>query len=175
MAKARRAKTGATAAASGAGKETALGPLASLIAFHLRRAQNVSFEAFARRVGQANLAPGHFAILAVIDVNHGINQTALSRATGRDKSTLTPAIRTLLNSGYVSRTRSTVDSRAYHLSLTRTGKRYLAQLREHAEAHDQRLDEIVGSEHKPLLVHLLQKIVTGLEKDRKARPRTTSR
>lgn len=149
--------------------DPSLGLLSSYIGFLLRRAQNVSFEAFATRVGQANLAPGHFAILAVIDVNRGINQTALSRAVGRDKSMLTPAIRTLLNSGFVARTRSTTDSRAYRLSLTRAGKRYLAQLRVHAEAHDRRLDEIVGSEHKELLLQLLQRIVTGLERDRKAR------
>ncbi|MGC4029892.1 MAG: MarR family transcriptional regulator [Steroidobacteraceae bacterium] len=151
------------------GHATSLGPLASYIAFQLRRAQNMSFEAFANRVGKSNLAPGHFAILAVIDANHGINQTALSRATDRDKSTLTPAIRTLMNSGYVARVRSAADSRAYELSLTRAGKRYLDQLRAHAEAHDRRLDEIVGPAHKALLLHLLRQIVLGLEKDRKSK------
>lgn len=151
------------------GDEPSLGPLSSYIAFQLRRAQNISFEAFANRVGKASLAPGHFAILAVIDANHGINQTALSKAVGRDKSTLTPAIRTLLGSGYVTRARSVADSRAYELSLTRTGKKYFDQVRAHAEAHDQRLDEIVGPAHKALLLHLLKQIVAGLEKDRQSR------
>ncbi len=155
-------------AAKGGG-ELSLGALSTYIAFQLRRAQNMSFDAFAARVGKSNLAPGHFAILAVIDANHGINQTALSRATDRDKSTLTPAIRTLMNSGYVSRTRSATDSRAYELSLTRSGKRHLDQLRAHAEAHDRRLDEIVGSAHKAQLLTLLKQIVSGLEKDRSAR------
>ncbi len=145
--------------------EPSLGPLKNYIAFQLRRAQDLSFEAFARRVGQANLEPGHFAILAVIDANHGLNQTALSHATGRDKSTLTPAIKALLNRGFISRARSKSDSRAYQLSLTVAGQKYLAKLMVHAEAHDRRLDEIVGAFHKSLLIHLLERIEDGLEQD----------
>ncbi len=143
--------------------EADLGPLKNYIAFQLRRAQDMSFQAFARRVGEADLSPGHFAILAVIDENPGLNQTALSQATGRDKSTLTPALKGLEKAGLISRARSRVDRRAYHLNLTPMGQEHLAKLMVHAEAHDRRLDEIVGEFHKPLLIHLLEKIVSELE------------
>lgn len=143
--------------------EVSLGPLKNYIAFQLRRAQDVSFNTFARRAGQANLGPGHFAVLAVISANPGLNQTALSRATGRDKSTLTPAIKFLLDRGFITRARSKTDSRAYQLTLTRAGTKHLEKLMVHAEAHDRRLDEIVGEFHKPLLIFLLESIVAGLE------------
>ena len=148
--------------------EASLGPLKNYIAFQLRRAQDMSFEAFARRVGQANLAPGHFAILAVIGANHGLNQTALSHATGRDKSTLTPAIKSLLKHGFIARVRSKSDSRAYQLSLTAAGQKQLDKLTVHAEAHDRRLDEIVGESNKALLIDLLERIEDGLEQDKQA-------
>ena len=147
------------------GSEASLGPLKNYIAFQLRRAQDVSFQAFARRVGQTDLSPGHFAILAVINENPGLNQTALSHATGRDKSTLTPALKGLEKHGFILRTRSETDRRAYHLSLTTAGKAHLDKLIVHAEAHDRALDEIVGDFHKPLLIHLLERIVDELEKD----------
>lgn len=141
-----------------------MGPLRNYIAFHLRRAQDISFQAFARRVGSTELNPGHFTVLAIIQENPGLNQTTLSHATGRDKSTLTPALKGLEALGYVVRTRSTTDRRAYHLDLTPEGETYLAQLKIHAQEHDRVLDEIVGEFHKPLLIHLLEKVVDGLER-----------
>jgi hypothetical protein len=90
----------------------ALGLLRNFIGFHLRRAQEASFEAFAHRVGAADFGPGHFAALSVIRANPDINQVNLSRATGRDKSTLTPVIRNLVKHGFVQRHRSRTDSRA---------------------------------------------------------------
>lgn len=139
-----------------------LGPLKGYIGFQLRRAQDVSFQAFARRVGENDLSPGRFAILSVINENPGINQTALSYATGRDKSTLTPALKDLEKRGFVSRERSSVDRRAYTLNLTDLGRKHLRELTVHAEAHDRALDAIVGEFHKPLFIHLLEQIVEGL-------------
>lgn len=147
------------------GCDVDLGPLRDQIPFHLRRAQDMSFQAFARRVGRSDLSPGHFAILSIISQNPGLNQTALSFATGRDKSTLTPALKALEAQGVVTRVRSEVDRRAYHVHLTDAGRDYLAQLQVHADAHIRLLDEIVGDFNKPLLIHLLERITEGLTND----------
>ena len=74
-------------AAEGSRQSTALGPLADMVGYHLRLAQEASFRAFAQRVGARSLKPRRFAILLLIDQNPGLTQTALSRASGRDKST----------------------------------------------------------------------------------------
>lgn len=147
------------------GGKIRLGALKTYIGFQLRRAQDVSFQAFARRVGETSLSPGHFAILSVISENPGLNQTALSNAAGRDKSTLTPALKSLEKSGYIERMRSEADRRAYHIHLTPAGKAYLQKLVVHAQAHDRALDEIVGEFHKPLLIHLLERIVEELDRE----------
>ena len=145
--------------------EVHYGDLRTYIAFQLRRAQEASFQAFARRVGEADLSPGHFAILSIIEVNPGLNQTVLSQATGRDKSTLTPALKSLEKHGFVERRRSEVDRRAYHLFLTPAGKAHLQSLQHHALEHDRALDAIVGEFHKPLLLHLLERIAEELSRD----------
>ncbi len=141
------------------------GPLKSYIGFALRRAQDASFQAFARRVGEANLSPGHFAILKVIHERPGISQTQLSYAAGRDKSTLTPTLKELERRGFIRRERLETDRRIYMLYLLEAGERHLLKLSIHAEDHDRMLDRIVGEHNKSLLLHLLDRIADELSQD----------
>ena len=76
-----------------------LGVLDDYVGFHLRLAQNASFRAFKRLTGERSLRPGWFAVLSIIDANPGITPMALSRASGRDKSTITPVLRDLAARG----------------------------------------------------------------------------
>jgi DNA-binding MarR family transcriptional regulator len=168
MGRARSGKAGRVVTdtvAAGISEPARLGPLADLIGFHLRRAQNASFQAFARRVGQTDLSPGTFALLTLIESNPGISQTALSRADGRDKSSLTPALNTLERRGLVLRRRLPRNRRAYALSLTAAGAQVLLRLRQHAEAHDRSLDRIVGLDRKPSFIRLLRRIAGELSAD----------
>ncbi len=142
-----------------------LGPLKSYIGFALRRAQDASFQAFARRVGEANLSPGHFAILKVIHERPGISQTQLSYAAGRDKSTLTPTLKELERRGFVRRERLETDRRIYMLYLLEAGEAQLLKLSIHAQDHDRMLDRIVGQHNKSLLLHLLDRIAEELSQD----------
>lgn len=140
-----------------------LGPLENFIGFHLRLAQEASFRAFARRVGDRRLRPSRFAIMALIAENPGITQTALSQASARDKSTLTTALDDLVARGLVLRERSADDRRSYALTLTARGRQVLARLMTHAAAHDRQLDELVGPAGKVALLRLLRRIIGGLD------------
>ena len=142
--------------------EVQLGPLAGFIGFHLRVAQEASFRAFAQRVGDPDLKPRRFAILNLIHENPGLTQTALGRASGRDKSTLTPALNDLERRGLITRERSAADRRSYVLALTREGKALLQKLAHHAQAHDRRLDEIVGLDKKAEFIRILRKMAMAL-------------
>lgn len=149
-------------AASRRSQEFEPGILDGYIAYHLRLAQNASFRAFQRKTGQHDLKPGWFAILSLIGDNPGITPMALSRGSGRDKSTLTPVLRDMIKGGYVERTASTSDRRSYGLSLTPAGERRLAELSAQAADHDARLDTIVG-DRKPELIALLRRIAAEIE------------
>jgi len=139
-----------------------LGPLGDFIGFHLRLAQEASFQAFARRVRDYDMRPGRFAVLVLIGENPGISQTALGRAAGRDKSTLTPALNNLVRRSLVKRQRVSSDRRSYALSLTAKGEKLLEQLTLHAREHDRRLDEIVGLERKAEFLRTLRRLAAAL-------------
>ncbi|HLH49891.1 MAG TPA: MarR family transcriptional regulator [Roseiarcus sp.] len=138
-----------------------LGPLDNYIAFHLRLAQEIAVRAFVKRSGKADFSPGWFAVLMTIRLNPGISQSALARAIGRDKSTVSPLIRQLHAAALVVRRPSIADRRSVTLALTKRGESELETLLRHVEAHDRRLDEIVG-EDKPKLIALLRKIADAL-------------
>ena len=139
------------------------GPLADWLGFHLRMAQIASFQAFAREVGEVDLPPGRFALLTLIGRNPGISQTVLSRAAGRDKSTLTPALRDLKRRGLIARSRLESDRRSYHLTLTPDGEAMLERLTECAARHEVKLDRVVGKRDRARLLRLLRKIMAEVE------------
>jgi DNA-binding MarR family transcriptional regulator len=138
-----------------------LGPLEDYIGYHLRLAQDASFQAFAARVGQGDLRPGYFTLLTLIRENPGITQTAISQASGRDKSTLTPALRYLEDNGYIGRERIDHDRRSFRLRLTPSGEEAVARLSEQARLHDEQLDRIIGVENKAEFIRALRAIVSA--------------
>jgi DNA-binding MarR family transcriptional regulator len=133
------------------------GPLANWIGFNLRMAQASAFQAYSRMAKEVGSRPGRFATLLLIGRNPGISQTALSRANGRDKSTLTPVLNDLERRGLIRRQRTRDDQRVYRLSLTPAGRRLLRQLVACARKHERRLDRIVGS-RQPEFVRILKRI-----------------
>jgi DNA-binding MarR family transcriptional regulator len=143
-------------------KDFNLGPLENRIGFHLRLAQNASFKAFKKKTGEADLKPGWFAVLSLIHDNPSITPAVLSRASGRDKSTITPVLRDLMRNHLIEQKTVPADKRSYMLSLTKAGRARLRELTEHAMEHDRVLDEIVG-ESKPELLRLLRLVIASLE------------
>jgi DNA-binding MarR family transcriptional regulator len=139
-----------------------LGELEHRIGFHLRLAQDASFRAFKRDAGEQDLRPGWFAVLSLIRDNPGITPMALSRASGRDKSTITPILQDLARLRLIDSTPVASDKRSYTLSLTRAGIERLSHLDACAAEHDRKLDEIAG-DRKEELITLLRQIVAALE------------
>jgi DNA-binding MarR family transcriptional regulator len=142
--------------------EIRLGILEGYIGFHVQLAQNASFKAFQRLTGEPRLRPGWFAVLSLIGSNPGITPVLLSRASGRDKSTLTPVLRDLTHGNLIERRAVPNDKRSYSLALTPAGKEKLRELAKHAATHDRKLDKIVGPKKAELLA-MLRRIMTLLD------------
>jgi DNA-binding MarR family transcriptional regulator len=139
--------------------DLAYGPLADWVGFNLRMAQEASFLAFARQSRSiAGTRPGRFAMLTLIRQNPGISQTALGRAAGRDKSTLTPVLNDLVRRGWIRRQRNRDDRRTYLLTLTASGQKQLAQLMACARRHERNLDRLIGSEERERFIEILRRI-----------------
>jgi DNA-binding MarR family transcriptional regulator len=162
MARRRTKQTSGRAASrqpNGRGEAVDYGPLAEWVGFNLRMAQAAAFQAFSRLAQEVGTRPGRFATLMLIGRNPGISQTALSRANGRDKSSLTPVLNDLARRGLIRRTRTRADQRAYRLSLTPAGKSLLAQLVRCARAHERNLDRIIGAREQKSFVRVLKRII----------------
>jgi DNA-binding MarR family transcriptional regulator len=138
------------------------GPFDDWIGFRLRMAQIASFQSFARHTQEVGLSPGRFAALILIDRNPGISQTALARAIGSDKSTLTPVLDNLVKRGLISRIRTRSDRRLYELTLTDAGRKTMRAMQQCAERHERELDAIVGPRERAQFVRILRKIAAAL-------------
>src|SRR5690349_16618637 len=141
----------------------AYGPLKEWIGFNLRMAQDASFQAFSRLSQDIGVKPGRFATLTIIGNNPGISQTALSRANGRDKSTLTPLLVDLVRRGLVRRTQTQNDRRSYQLTLTKAGERLLAQLTACAREHERKLDAAIGARERAQFLRTLRKVAEEMD------------
>lgn len=135
----------------------------NVVAYHLRRAQEASFAAFVRRVGDDHIWPGWYSLLMIIRDNPGINQTELSQATGRDKSTLTASLRELDKAGMVVRLRDEGDRRNFRIYLSENGENYLGELDAHAKNHDREIDRIVGNDKRDLFLSILKELAYRLD------------
>ena len=140
-----------------AGGDLQLGQLEEFVGFHLRLAQDASFRAFAGRSGIAHLKPGRFAAMMLIRNNPCITQIELSRAIGRDKSSVTSLVQELNRRGLVARVPSANDGRSITLTLTRSGEATLDVLLVHARQHERQLDRVLGS-RKAAFIATLKKI-----------------
>lgn len=140
----------------------ALGPLENYTMFYLRMAEAAAFRTFKKYTGVSVLRPGWFAVLTIISNNPGITPIVLSKASRRDKSTLTPVLRDLLREKLIRRVDIPADRRSYALHLTTLGVEKLAHLAVAAAAHDRALDAIIG-EQKPALLELLRRLDAELE------------
>jgi len=148
---------------NGAADAIDYGPLAQWIGFNLRMAQDASFHAFSRLSQEIGFKPGRFATLTLIGRNPGISQTALSRANGRDKSTLTPLLVDLVRRGLVRRTQTRNDRRSYGLTLTRAGEQLLEQLTACAREHERKLDAVIGARARAQFLKTLRRLAAEME------------
>lgn len=162
VAQTRELETRATPAAGMESLPIDYGPLDDWIGFHLRLAQNASFQAFSREASGVDISPGRFATLMLIGRNPGISQTALSRANARDKSSLTPVLDDLARRKLIRRVRAKSDRRSYQLMLTPAGEALLARLTDCAERHDRHIDEIIGPRDRARFLQVLKKLIAEL-------------
>ena len=67
------------------------------------------------------LSPGEFSLLTVVKNNTGISQTALANAYDLDKSTLSHAVRGMVDKRLIIRNQSTEGQRYYGMKLSYAG------------------------------------------------------
>jgi len=140
---------------------TQLGRFADSVSFHLRRSHEVAQQHIAASLADTGLLPIHAEMLAMIGDNPGTIPSVVADALGRDRSSVTGILRTLIDRGLIERARTIRDRRAALLQLTPAGEAMLQRLQEHVAACDATLDRILG-EDKPALLEQLRRISAAL-------------
>jgi DNA-binding MarR family transcriptional regulator len=145
---------------------TRLDRFADSVGFHLRRSHEVAQQHAVASLADTGLTPIHAEVLAMIGDNPGTIPSVVADALGRDRSSVTGILRTLLDHGLIERARTTRDRRSALLQLTPNGEAMLQRLQEHAATCEATLDRILGAD-KPALLEQLRRIIKMLaEEDR---------
>jgi len=156
-----------TKAGRAAGRSRGDGPLARgvldhLAGYHLRRAQIAVFQDFTAAIASGAdgpaLTPGQFGVLALIQANPGLSQSALGRAMGVDRSTVVGVIDKLEARGLVRRAPHSTDGRSYALGLSALGMRRFAEALKRVYRHEQRIASRLALRERKLLLDLLRRI-----------------
>ena len=99
--------------------------LASKLRFYSRlqlAAASLKKAADAALLGAAGLTTAQAALMTVIAGEAGATQKYVARALGLNESAVTAMVTRLMRSGFVARTRSPDDARAWCLTLTEAGR-----------------------------------------------------
>jgi len=140
-------------------RTTDLGLLPSLLGYRLRLAQRAIFTDFVASMGEAEISPGLFGILVIIEANPGLKQTELSIAAHLDRSSIVPVVDKLETRGYVSRRASAIDRRVNGLWLTSEGSAVLRKLKRTVIAHERRIARRLTVAEQQRLFDLLGKLL----------------
>ncbi|MBV8800636.1 MAG: winged helix-turn-helix transcriptional regulator [Alphaproteobacteria bacterium] len=91
----------------------------------MRRCEQYYADLYAREAGKSELTRSQMTVLAALDLNDGVSQTALVETTGIDRSTLAEMVRRMLERGLITRNRTETDLRANAVAITPAGRRAL--------------------------------------------------
>jgi DNA-binding MarR family transcriptional regulator len=134
------------------------GLLPNILGYHLRRAQSAVFQDFAATMNGANVTPGQFGVLALIEANAGLSQTRLAEILGIDRSTLVAVIDKLEGQGLVERAARPNDRRSHALKLSRAGQTRFEALAKLVKKHEARIARRFSARERQTLIDLLQRI-----------------
>ncbi len=132
-----------------------LGPLDTLLGFHLRRA---SFVFSPDHKATKGVTPGWFSIMSVVAANSAVNQKDVSVALKKDPGNLAPLIDTMVQKGLLDRTVDPADRRARVLTLTPQGQKKLDATLALVQALESRMLKGFSREERTVLTRLLKRI-----------------
>lgn len=118
---------------------------------------------YAGEIGKGELTKQQFTVLAALETNEGVSQTALVGLTGIDRSTLAEMVRRMLERGLLSRERTEADARANAIAITAAGRKALRSARTAAERAEKALLEALPQSDRVRFVKNLTQIAAAGE------------
>ncbi|RBO83498.1 MarR family winged helix-turn-helix transcriptional regulator [Marinomonas aquiplantarum] len=138
------------------------GILNSLLGYRLRRAQMNFFSKFSEVCSDLGISPGLFAVIAIVDRNPGLTQTAVAQALGNDRSAMVAAVDKLEQMDIIERRPAKNDRRSYALFMTESGKEFFSTLSDRVMEHEKAMAQRLKNDKE---VDWLLDILDTLAKD----------
>jgi DNA-binding MarR family transcriptional regulator len=129
----------------------------------LKRCSQYFGDLYAHEVGSGDLTKQQFTLLAALEHNDGVSQTALVDITGIDRSTLAEMVRRMLEKGLLSRERTEEDQRANAVAISASGRKALRGARSASERAEKLLLEALPVADRQKFVKLLAQVAIAAE------------
>jgi DNA-binding MarR family transcriptional regulator len=133
--------------------------LDSLVGYRLRRAAVRVMGDFMTAMSDLDLRPVQFSLLAIARENPGINQSALGRSLGIQRTNLVPLIAELAGRGLVERRPSKYDRRAFAIHITAKGDELVGEAERRVRPHEERMLAGLNGRERDALRELLGRII----------------
>lgn len=135
-----------------------VGILPNLLGFNVRRAHMALWRDFNRTVGRAEIRPGIFSLMVLVEENPGIAQIELATQLSIDKATIVGLIRQLQRQGWIERRRSGADRRRQDVFLTALGTQELKTLRQEMLEHEAKFQNLFSRQELADFFEYLRRI-----------------
>ena len=129
----------------------------------LKRCTQYFGDLYAHETGSNELTKQQFTVLAALEHNEGVSQTALVDITGIDRSTLAEMVRRMLERGLLSRERTEEDQRANSVAISQSGRKALRAARTASERAEKALLDALPPAERPKFVKLLATVAVAAE------------
>ncbi|MGO4328518.1 MarR family winged helix-turn-helix transcriptional regulator [Cupriavidus sp. 2TAF22] len=127
--------------------------------FLVRRLHQIHVAMFFEECKSASITPVQYAILTVLSVLPGLDQTALGQEVGFDRTTTADVVRRLEERGLLERKDNPADRRTRHVHLTKEGQAVVASLRADMERAQERMLAPLRPAQRKVFMELLSTLV----------------
>ena len=129
----------------------------------LKRCAQFFGDLYAHEAGSGELTKQQFILLAALEHNEGVSQTALVEITGIDRSTLAEMVRRMLEKGLLSRERTEEDQRANSVAISAVGRKALRAARTASDRAEKALLDPLPPTERQRFVKLLAMVASAGE------------
>jgi DNA-binding MarR family transcriptional regulator len=127
--------------------------------FLVRRLNQIHYALFAEECEACNMTPVQFGVLTALSLNHWMDQTAIGRELGLDRTTTADVLKRLEEKNLITRRVSPSDRRSRQSKITAEGRRVMRSLHAGMMAAQRRLLAPLSLRNQAVFVKLLSALV----------------
>lgn len=125
----------------------------------IRRLQQIALALFMDETKEFDITPVQYSALVAIDINPGIDQTAVCNLIAIDRSTVGDVVTRLERKKLIKRIAGTEDRRTKALSITPAGRKLIGEIEPFVESTQTRILEPLTMSERVALMRMLKKLV----------------